>query len=306
MTATAPSPSPLAVPPRTPERILHRLEWRVIRRLDGQLQGDYRTLFFGDGLDFAGLREYQADDDVRHIDWNATARMDTPYVREHIDDRELTAWMLLDRSPSMRFGLEDRPKGLVLTELVATLALLMARRGNRIGAMLYSDRVERTLPPGGGRNQVLRLTQELLREPAATKATTALGELLMSAMNTIKRRSLIFLISDFISEPGWEGPLALLARRHDIVAIRLWDQREVELPDAGVIVMQDSETGEQLLVDTGDPVLRHRFAELARAREERLKAGFVRAGVDLFDVATDEDLVVALVRMAERRKKRRR
>ena len=306
MRVSAPSPSQPAVPPRTPERILHRLEWRVIRRLDGQLQGDYRTLFFGDGLDFAGLREYQAEDDVRHIDWNATARMDTPYVREHIDDRELTAWMLLDRSPSMSFGLEERPKGLVLTELVATLSRLMTRRGNRVGAMLYTDRVERTIPPGGGRNQVLHLTQELLRQPSATRQTTALSGLMMSALNTIKRRSLIFLISDFISEPGWEGPLALLARRHDIVAIRLWDQREVELPDAGIIVMEDAETGEQLLVDTGDPALRRRFAELAEARELRLQSSFVRAGIDLFDVGTDEDLVVALVRMAERRKKKRR
>lgn len=305
MTAIAQSPSPPALPSRTPERILHRLEWRVVRRLDGQLQGDYRTLFFGDGLDFAGLREYQAEDDVRHIDWNATARMDVPYVREHIDDRELTAWMLLDRSPSMAFGSEERPKGLVLTELVATLSRLLTRRGNRVGAMLYTDRVERTIPPSGGRNQVLRLAQELLREPAATRASTALNGLVMAALDTIKRRSLVFLISDFISEPGWEGPLSLLARKHDVVAVRLWDRREVELPDAGVIVMEDAETGEQLLVDTGDPVFRQRFAALAAEREGSLRASFSRAGVDLFDVGTDEDLVVALVRMAERRKKRR-
>ena len=306
MTAIASLTSQPAVQPRTPERILHRLEWRVIRRLDGQLQGDYRTLFFGDGLDFAGLREYQAEDDVRHIDWNATARMDVPYVREHIDDREVTAWMLLDRSASMAFGPEDRPKGLVLTELVGTLSRLLTRGGNRVGAMLYTDRVERTVAPAGGRKQVLRLIQELQREPPATREATSLSGLILSAVNTIKRRSLVFLISDFITEPGWEGPLALLARRHDIVAIRLWDRREVELPDAGVMVMEDAETGEQLLVDTGDPMLRRRFAALAQAREDRLKSSFSRAGVDLFDVATDEDLVVALVRMAERRKKKRR
>ena len=304
MRATASPPQPVL--PYTPERILHRLEWSVVRRLDGQLQGDYRTLFFGDGLDFAGLREYQADDDVRHIDWNATARMDTPYVREHIDDRELTAWMLLDRSPSMSFGLEERPKGLVLTELVATLTRLLTRRGNRVGAMLFTDRVENTIPPSGGRNQVLRLAQVLLRPPAATREATALSGLIHSAVNTIKRRCLVFLISDFISEPGWEGPLALLARRHDVVAIRLWDRREVELPDAGIIVMEDAETGEQLLVDTGDPEFRRRFAQLGEAREEQLKNSFVRAGVDLFDVATDEDLVAALVRIAGQRKKKRR
>ncbi|MBI5948220.1 MAG: DUF58 domain-containing protein [Chloroflexi bacterium] len=298
-----PPPPPSDLQP-TPERILHRLEWRVIRRLDGIFQGDYRTLFYGAGLDFADLREYQANDDVRHIDWNVTARMDSPYVREYVEDREVTAWMLLDRSPSMSFGLEERPKGLVLTEVVATLARLLTRRGNRVGAILYTGQVEQTIPPAGGRNQVLRLAHDLLRPPAATRTATDLSGLIFAGLNTIKRRSLIFLISDFISAPGWERPLTLLARKHDLVAIRLWDRREVELPDAGVIVMEDAETGEQLLVDTGDPGLRRRFAELARVREERLKAGFMNAGVDPFDIATDEDLVVALVRMAEQRKKR--
>jgi len=299
-------PSPPSALPPTPERILHRIEWRVIRRLDGLLQGDYRTLFYGAGLDFADLREYQADDDVRHIDWNVTARLDVPYVREYVEDRELTAWMLLDRSPSMNFGLEERPKGLVLTEVVATLARLLTRRGNRVGAIFYTSVVERTIPPAGGRNQVLRLTHELLRPPPATRTATDLTGLIFAALNTIKRRSLIFLISDFISEPGWERPLTLLARRHDLVAIRLWDRREVELPDAGVIVMEDAETGEQLIVDTSDAALRRRFVELARAREERLNSGFMKAGVQPFDVATDEDLVVALIRMAEQRKKRLR
>jgi uncharacterized protein (DUF58 family) len=300
-----PPPPPSTLPP-TPERILHRLEWRVIRRLDGLLQGDYRTLFYGAGLDFADLREYQADDDVRHIDWNVTARLDTPYVREYVEDREVTAWMLLDRSPSMNFGLEERPKGLVLTEVVATLARLLTRRGNRVGAIFYTSQVERTIPPAGGRNQVLRLAHDLLQPPPATRTATDLSGLIFAGLNTIKRRSLIFLISDFISEPGWERPLTLLARRHDLVAIRLWDRREVELPDAGVIVLEDAETGEQLFVDTSDAALRRRFAELGRAREARLKSGFVRAGVEPFDIATDEDLVVALVRMAEQRKKRRR
>lgn len=303
----APShPPPSSALPPTPEQILHRLEWRVIRRLDGLLQGDYRTLFYGAGLDFADLREYQAEDDVRHIDWNVTARLDAPYVRVYIEDRDLTAWMLLDRSPSMSFGLQDRPKGLVLTEVVATLARLLTRRGNRVGAMFYTSEVERTIPPASGRNQVLRLAHELLRPPPATRTATDLNGLIFAGLNTIKRRSLIFLMSDFISKPGWERPLTLLARRHDLVAIRLWDRREVELPDAGVIVMEDAETGEHLFVDTSDAALRRRFAELGRAREERLRAGFMKAGVEPFDIATDEDLVVALVRMAEQRKKRRR
>jgi len=141
--------------PATPERVLRRLEWRVIRRLDGQLQGDYRTLFHGVGIDLADLREYEPGDDVRHIDWNVTARMDSPYVRTFLEDREMTAWLLLDRSPSMGFGPTDRPKEAVLIELATTLARLLTRGGNRVGAILFNNTVERTIPPLGGRRQVL-------------------------------------------------------------------------------------------------------------------------------------------------------
>jgi uncharacterized protein (DUF58 family) len=289
----------------TPERVLQRLDWTVIRRLDGLLQGDYRTLFYGVGVDFADLREYQPEDDIRHIDWNVTARMNTPFVRQYVEDRELTAWFLLDRSPSMSFGPLERPKELVLTEFVATLARLLTRNGNRVGAILYNNAVERTIKPRGGRNQVLHLAHFLLQPPANLGTATNLNGLIQAGLSSIKRRSLIFLISDFISEPGWERPLTLLSRRHELVAVRLWDPREVELPDAGVIVMQDAETGEQLFVDTGDPVFRRRFGEAAAAREERLKEHVNRAGVDLYAISTEEDLVGALVRMAELRKRRR-
>ena len=142
--STMPSSAP------TPERILRRLEWRVIRRLDGRLQGDYRTMFHGVGLDLADLREYEPGDDVRHIDWNVTARLDTPYVRTFLEDRELTAWLLLDRSPSMGFGPTDRPKEQVLIELATTLARLFTRGGNRVGAILYNNAVERTIAPRSG------------------------------------------------------------------------------------------------------------------------------------------------------------
>jgi uncharacterized protein (DUF58 family) len=290
----------------TPERVLQRLDWTVIRRLDGLLQGDYRTLFYGVGVDFADLREYQPEDDIRHIDWNVTARMNSPFVRQYVEDRELTAWFLLDRSPSMSFGPLERPKELVLTEFVATLARLLTRNGNRVGAILYNNAVERTIKPRGGRNQVLHLAHFLLQPPANLGTATNLNGLIQAGLGSIKRRSLIFLISDFISEPGWERPLTLLSRRHELVAIRLWDPREIELPNAGVIVMQDAETGEQLFVDTGDPVFRRRFGEAAAAREERLKEHVNRAGVDLYAISTEEDLVGALVRMAELRKRRRR
>ncbi len=291
----------------TPDRILHRLEWRVIRRLDGLMQGDYRTLFYGTGTDFADLREYEPRDDIRHIDWNVTARMNTPYVRQYVEDRDITAWFFLDRSRSMGFGPVERPKEQVLTDFVAVLARLLTRNGNRVGAILYNNQIERTIPPRNGRNQVLRLMRDLLKETAAPPAkTTDLNELLDVGLNTLKRRSLVFVISDFISEPGWERPLALLNRRHELIAIRLLDPRETEIPDAGIIIVEDAETGEQIFVDTGDPLFRRRFQEAAQQRESTLKDIIKRAGVDLFTISTEEDLVKAIVRMAALRKRRKK
>jgi uncharacterized protein (DUF58 family) len=292
--------------PVTPERLLQRLDWHVVRRLDGLLQGDHRTTFYGVGSDFADLREYQPGDDVRYIDWNVTARLDTPYVRQYHDERELTAWLLLDRSSSMSFGHVDRPKARVLTDLVAVLARLLTRDGNRVGAVLYDNAVERIIEPRGGRNQVLRLARDLMREPESARTATDLSGLFRVANNGIKRRSLIFVISDFISEPGWERQLGLLAQRHEVVAICLWDPREVELPDAGILVMQDAETGEQLYVDTSDPAFRRRFQDVAYAREVQLRAAVTRTGADLYDLSTDDDLVLALLRMIVHRKRRRR
>lgn len=291
----------------TPEQILHRLDWQVIRRLDGLLQGDYRTLFYGDGIDFADLREYQPPDDIRHIDWNVTARMNSPYVRQYVEDREITAWFLLDRSPSMGFGPVARPKEMVLVDFVATLARLLTRSGNRVGAILYNDGIEGTIPPRGNKNQVLRLIRDLLKgNDSLAKGTTDLNVLLNAGLNTFKRRSLVFVISDFFSEPGWERPLTLLNRRHELIAIRLFSASEVELPDAGIIVVEDAETGEQLSVDTSNPEFRRRFQEVNQRREAQLQETLKRAGTDLFAISTEDDLVSAVVRLASLRKKRRR
>ncbi len=216
----------------TPERLLLRLDWQVVRRLDGLLQGDYRTLFYGYGVDFADLREYHPGDDIRYIDWNVTARMDAPYVRQYVEDREITAWFLLDMSPSMDFGLVENHKSKVLVDFVATVAHILARHGNRVGALVYGDRVTKTIPARGGRIQVLRLINDMLKQPQLPKApATDLGILLKAGLHSIRRRSLVFIVSDFISEPGWEGALNLLAQRHEVLAIRLWDPRETDLPD---------------------------------------------------------------------------
>ena len=291
-----------------PERLLQRLDWQVIRRLDGLLQGDYRSLFHGNGVDFADLREYQVGDDVRYIDWNVTARMDTPYVREYVEDREITAWFLLDLSPSVDFGTAeiDRLKRSVLVDFVTTLARLLTRHGNRVGAVFYGSRVERTIPARGGRVQVLRLINDLLGQPRLPSAPfTDLTPLLEAGHHAIKGRSLIFVISDFISTPGWERPLNMLTQRHEVLAVRLFDRREVDLPDVGPLIMEDAETGEQLYVDTHDKRFRQRFREAAERRETTLRDAFRRSGVEAVSMSTDEDLVAAIVRMAKLRQRRR-
>ena len=311
--APAPEPIPAAssgtLPVSAPERLLQRLDWQVVRRLDGVLQGDYRSLFTGTGLDFAALREYQFGDDVRAIDWNVTARLDEPWVRVFQEDRELSAWFLLDLSPSVDFGTvtEGREKRTVLVEFSATLARLLTRRGNRVGAIVSTGADEHTIPAGSGRNQVLRLIEDLGAQPRLAAApVTDLRPLLEAAHARIRRRSLVVLVSDFIGVPGWDRPLALLNRRHELLAIRLVDPREIELPNVGPILMEDAETGEQLLVDTGDPRFRERFREAAGKRESAIRTALATARVDAATLSTDDDLVRAIVRMATERRARRR
>ena len=313
-------------PALTPERILRRLEWRVVRRLDGRLQGDYRTLFRGAGIDVVDLREYQPGDDLRHIDWNVTARTDVPHVREYLEDREITAWLLLDRSASMDFGPVDRRKHLVVAEVAATVARLLGRGGNRVGALIFDRELEEVVPPGQGRNQVLRILSRLLAPPAgppvdhgrrrrlgrrlpagrAVRATTDLAVPLRAALGVARRRSVIVIVSDFISAPGWERPLALLARRHDVVALQVLDPREHDLPAAGMLYVEDPETGEQIFVDTSDTGFTGRLRAVAAERQQELRATARRAGTELYTIGTDEDLVRALARVAELRRRRHR
>jgi uncharacterized protein (DUF58 family) len=287
------------------EQVLRRLEWKVIRRLDGLLQGDYRTLLRGAGLDLADLREYQLHDDVRHIDWNVTARMQVPYVRVFTEDREMSAWFLLDLSPSVDFGSSELRKRNVSAEFVAVLARLLTRHGNRVGAMLYGSGVDTIIPTRSGRRHVLHLLHSMLdRPPEREGGITRLHELLASAASFIKRRSTVYVVSDFISEPGWEKPLAQLAQRHEVVAVRVLDPLELELPDLGLLTLRDAETGEQVVVDTHDVGFRKRFARIAAQREADLRQALTRSSVDALELSTDADLVDAIVRFVEMRKRR--
>ncbi|MCA3223405.1 MAG: DUF58 domain-containing protein [Burkholderiales bacterium] len=324
-TSSAPSPEPAAgaVPAggAGPEQLLRRIELTVLRRLDGQLHGDYRSLFRGAGLDLADLREYQFADDVRRIDWNVTARLQVPHVREYHEDRELTAWFLCDLSGSVDFGSGAQRKLEVASEFTALMARVLTARGNRVGAMLYGTQVDTVLPARSGRRHVLHLLRSMTRRPplrlvgkeagegvgkAERPRQTELGVLLRAAQGVLRRRSLVFVVSDFISEPGWERPLAQLAQRHEVVAVRLHDPLERQLPDLGLLLMQDAESGEQLYVDTGDARLRARFAAAAARRDEALGAAFAQAGVDALELSTAEPLLDTVLRFADARKRRGR
>ncbi|MDE2367606.1 MAG: DUF58 domain-containing protein [Burkholderiales bacterium] len=311
MATRQPSPTPARPPAPPADALLRQLEWTVIRPLDGLLQGNWRTLWRGAGVDLADLREYQHHDDVRHIDWNVTARLGQPHVRQFHEDRDLNAWFLLDVSASVDFGSDETTKLAVSAAFVAVLARVITRHGNRVGALLYGDHVDTVLPPRASRLHVLELIRRMTapRPPDARRAT-ALGDLLRAARGVIRRRSLVFVVSDFISEPGWADELARLARRHDVVVVRLWDPIEKSLPAAdariGLVTLQDAETGEQFSVDLGDPGLRRRHAELAAAQEAALLEGLARSGADTLELATDDDLLLTLMRFADLRRQRAR
>lgn len=280
-----------------PDRLLLRLEWRVIRRLDGRVLGGYRTAYRGSGLDFAGLRGYVEEDDARHIDWNATARLDEPVVRQFTEDRELTLWLVLDRSASMTVGAPGQGKHDLLAELALILARLFGRGGNRVGALLYDGVTSRVVPPGIGRRHVLRIGHELERTatPPKAGATTDVAAMLGAVASLGRRRSLIIVVSDFIGAGEWDRPLLRLAHKHDVVALRVVDAADDNLPEAGLVLIEDTETGEQLLVDSSDPLLRARLRAAVDERDSALVAGMRRAGVPMHRIETDRDPVEALV-----------
>jgi uncharacterized protein (DUF58 family) len=295
-----------------PERLLLRLEWRVLRRIDGRLQGNYRTAHSGSGTDFTGLREYLPGDDARHIDWNVTARLSEPQLRVFTEDRELTVWLVLDRSASMELGAPGRGKQDVLAELAIVLARLFTRGGNRVGALLYDATqagqrpVTRTVPPGTGRAHVLRIGAELGRPVAAGRgATTDIAGMIDAAARLARRRSLIIVISDFIGEGDWAQALQRLATRHEVAALRVIDTADDELPEAGLLVVEDAETGEQLIIDSSDPLLRERFRAAAAERDASTASALKSAQVPAHRVDTTDDLAQALIEVVARTQRRR-
>jgi len=291
----------------TPERILRRLEFKVVRRLDGFLFGDYSGVFYGPSLDLAEVRAYQPGDEIRRIDWNVTARMNEIFVRQYREEKELTAWLLVDLSPSMDFGTVQQFKRQLAVDFAGVAAYIITRHGDKVGAIGFPTRAGQVfVPPRTGRQQALRVVHALTAQPpVAGGGRTDLGDVLRQMQRVLRRRSLIFLISDFHTTGGWETKLAELGRRHDVIGVRVEDPRERLLPDVGGVYFQDPETGHQVWVDTSDRAVRRRYGELVAARDAELHQLARRATVDMLHLSTAGPLVDPLVKFVTLRRRRR-
>jgi len=286
---------------------LRRLEFKVVRRLDGFLFGDYTGVFYGPSLDLAEVRQYQPGDEVRRIDWNVTARMNQLFVRQYREEKELTAWLLVDLSPSMDFGTVQQFKRQVAVDFAGVAAYIIARHGDKVGAIGFPTRTgELFVPPRTGRQQPLRIVHALAAElPVSGGGRTDLGAVLQQLGRIVRRRSLLFLISDFHSPDGWDAALAELGKRHDVIAVRIEDPRERELPDVGGIYLEDPETGRQVWVDTSDRNVREVYRRLVETRDVRLAELMRRASVDMLRLSTGASLVDPLLKFVTFRKRRR-
>ena len=313
----APPPVPAPVRPPPPERpvqLLRRLEFGVVRRLDGVLFGDYRGLFYGPSLDLAEVREYQPGDEVRRIDWNVTARSGRLHVRQYREERELTAWLLVDTSRSMQFGTRRVLKRDLAPEFAGVASLVITRHGDKVGVITFGARAA-MLAPRTGRAQALAVLNLLSPGGANDPGVGAppapdLGAALTSVERTLRRRSLVFVVSDFLEvasahDAGWVVPLGRLAQRHDVVAVWLSDPAERSLPDVGGLRMRDPETGRELWLDTSDKAVRAAHARLVGERDRALRTALQAARVDLLDLGTERDLIQPLLRFATARRGRR-
>ena len=291
----------------TPERVLQRLEFKVVRRLDGYFFGDYTGVFYGPSLDLAEVREYQPGDEVRRIDWNVTARMSRLFVRQYREERELSAWLLVDLSPSMRFGTRRQLKRDTAIEFAGVAGYIVTRHGDKVGLLGFPGR-DVFVPPRGGRTHTLRIIHVL--EQAASEDTPVQGMDLAASLRRLgrllRRRSLAFLVSDFLGPEGWEAPLRELSRRHDVIAVWIQDPAERELPDVGGLFVRDPETGEELWVDTSDTRLRAAYRDLVGRQRGRVQAALKAGRSDVLELSTAEPLVEPLTRFIQFRRRRGR
>ena len=262
--------------------------------------GEYHSAFKGRGMTFSEVREYQYGDDIRNIDWNVTARHNRPYVKIYEEERELTVMLMIDVSASRNFGTISKLKKNQITEIAAVLAFSAIQNNDKIGVIFFSDKIEKFIPPKKGRTHILHIIRELIDFYPEDKQTD-IEQALEYMTNSIKKRCTCFIISDFIDEHDFAHALAIANRKHDVVALRVYDPRENQLPPVGMMYLRDAETGEQMWVDTSDKKLREAYEKYAFVREKELDAIFKRSGVDVANIRSDEDYVRALITLFKKR-----
>ena len=279
---------------------IRRIQLRTRSLLESGIVGSYHAVFKGRGMEFAEVREYEPGDDLRTIDWNVTARMGTPYVKKFVEERDLTLLLVVDLSGSQRFGSRFLLKRDFAAELSAVLAFSAVANGDRVGAVLFTGTVEAYIPPRRGREHALRIVHDLLAlQPKG--AGTDLSGALRFAQRVMKRRGIVAVLSDF-QDKGYDRPLGILRRKHDVVALHLWDPRETEVPDAGLVAVVDPETGQRAIVDTSDPAVRRRLRAATLKEAEEI---FRRANVDVLPLSTAESYDKPLAAFFKAREKRR-
>jgi uncharacterized protein (DUF58 family) len=262
--------------------------------------GEYHSAFKGRGMAFAEVREYQYGDDIRDIEWNVTARFNKPFVKVFEEERELTVMLCIDVSGSLEFGSSVQTKRNMLTEIAATLAFSAIQNNDKIGVIFFSDHVEKFIPPKKGRKHILYIIRELLEFQPESKCTNV-GQAVEYLTSAIKRRCTAFLISDFIDEKDFRQPLTIANRKHDVVAVQVYDRRMAELPDVGLMQIRDAETGEEMLIDTSSKKVRNQHSAWWRSQQNHLRDTFTRSGVDNVSVRTDQDYVTALMGLFKQR-----
>jgi len=288
------------------DRALRKAELWLARRLDGVGPGHHRSVRLGEGIELADIREYVPGDDVRTIDWNATARTGRPHVRVYDADRETSALVVVDRSASMAFGTAGRTKEGLARELVAALSVLVLRRGDRLGGLLYSERRLGAVRASSGRRAALRLLHEVAQTLPQEGARSRLDGALEEAYRIARRRSLVVIVSDWLDAGDWAMPLHRLCSRHEVIAAEIRDPREDELPQVGTLTLEDPETGRQIEIDTGRPKIREAFAAAAAGQRARVASAITGTGAAHLVVTTDRDWLADLLRFLERRRRRRR
>jgi uncharacterized protein (DUF58 family) len=279
---------------------IRQIQIRTSHQVTEVMAGEYKSAFKGRGMEFDEVRQYQPGDDVRTIDWNVTARTGNPYVKRFVEERELTVMLMVDASSSGSFGSINRSKNEVAAELAALLAYSAIRSNDRVGLIIFTDQIEKFVPPKKGRQHVLRVIREILYfnkpEHSATNITAALEYLQKICI----RRSVVFLISDFLSE-GYDKALLLASKRHDLIPVTITDPREVELPDVGLLDLMDAETGERIMIDTHDSKVRKAFAFLGTSERDTRTKKFRQVNAESLDIRTDASYVDELVRFFKRR-----